>query len=102
MSKHAFRFAFCLLALLAPAVFPAQAEPAPFLTYTQSGVAPTMAQACAAATQKITDHCDIHGPITTDPGRCLPLYDLQGNLLSYVCTCEASTTYCGVFRPFPG
>jgi len=46
--------------------------------------------------------CDIHGPITTDPGRCLPLYDLQGNLLSYVCTCEASTPYCGVFRPFPG
>jgi len=99
MSKHAYRLAFCLLVLVAPAAVPVQAETAPFLTYAQSGVGPTMAQACASATQKITDHCDIRGPITTDPGRCLPLYDLDGNLLGFVCTCEASTPYCGIFRP---
>jgi len=102
MSKHAFRLAFCLLALVAPAVFPAQAETAPFLTYTQSGDGGTMAQACASATQKILDHCDIHGSITTDPGRCLPLYGLDGSVIGRICTCEASTPYCGVFRPFPG
>jgi hypothetical protein len=99
MSKHAFRLAFCLLALVAPAAVPVQAETAPFLTYTQSGVGGTMDQACTNAAEKIKDNCAVHGPITTDPGRCLPLLGPDGSVIGQVCTCEASTSFCAVFRP---
>lgn len=94
MSKHAYRLAFCLFVLVAPAVVPAQAEVVPVLTYTQSGVGATMDQACTNAAEKIKENCAVHGSITTDPGRCLPLND------AYVCTCEASTLFCGIIRPF--
>lgn len=97
MSKKALQLGFCLAILAMLTTLPAPAAPAPSLTYTQSGVGGTMAQACSNAVQKIKDNCDIHGTITTDPGSCKPLYDFNGNLLGYACTCTATASYCGKF-----
>ena len=97
MASRYFRSGVGLVAALT--AFPALATPAPQLGYTQSGVGGTMNQACNNAIQKIKDHCDLVGPITTDPGRCLPLWDLDGEVIGYVCTCEATTLTCGIIRP---
>lgn len=101
MSKKALQLGFCLFAVAALFAAPVLAETAPSFGYTQSGVGPTMDQACANAVQKIKDNCDIHGPISTDPGRCLPLWNLQGEVIGYVCTCEATTFACGNFAGLP-
>jgi hypothetical protein len=101
MSKNLRPLALCLLAAAGLAAFaarPAHATP-DFLSYSQPGGGGTMADACAAATQAIADHCDGFGPITTDPGGCKKLYDLNGNVIGKVCTCTATTTYCLVHRP---
>ena len=95
MSKKALQLGFCFLAIAALSVVPALAVPAPSFGYTQSGVGGTMDQACNNAIQKIKDNCDFFGPISTDPGRCLPLRDLEGQIIGYVCTCEATTSACG-------
>ena len=101
MSKKVLQLGFCLLAVAALSVVPAVAEPAPSFGYTQSGVGGTMNQACANAVQKIKDNCDVHGPISTNPGRCLPLWGADGEVLGYVCTCEATTFACGKFAGLP-
>lgn len=101
MIKKVLRLSFCLLAIAALSAGPTLAIPAPSLTYSQSGVGGTMDQACANAVQKIQDNCDIMGPITTDPGRCLPIKNLQGEIIGYACTCEATTSYCGKFIGLP-
>jgi hypothetical protein len=102
MSKKALRLGLCLLVLAALCALPASASEAPIsLSYTQSGVGGTMEQACNNAIQKIKDYCDVFGPITTDPGRCWPLYDIYGEFVGFACTCEATTSYCGKFIGFP-
>jgi hypothetical protein len=103
MSRKLRHLAFSILAAAALATLaagPLQATPAA-LAYSQSGVGATMQQACANATQAILDHCDIHGPISTDPGGCWPLWDLYGELVGYACKCKATATYCGIVAPFP-
>lgn len=95
MSKKALQLGLCLLAIAALSAAPALAAPAPSLGYTQSGVGSTMDQACTNAIEKIKDNCAVHGSISTDPGRCLPLWDLNGNVIGQVCTCEATTLFCG-------
>lgn len=101
MSRKALQLGFCLAILAALAAFDAPAAQAIDLSYTQSGIGGTMAQACNNAIQKIKDNCDRHGTITTDPGRCLPLWDLNGNVIGYACTCEATASYCVNFIPPP-
>ena len=99
MSKKVLQLGFCILAIAALSAVPALALPAPSFGYTQSGVGPTMDQACTNAIQKIKDNCDFYGPISTDPGRCLTLRDINGEIMGYVCTCEATTTACGIRLP---
>jgi len=99
MSKHAFRLAFCLLALMAPALVPAQAETAPLLSYSQLGTGDTTAEACADAIQNIKDNCDFYGPISTSQKLCAPIYGPGLVVIGQLCSCKATTTYCGVFRP---
>ena len=94
MSKKVLQLGFCLVVLAALAAFTAPAAQAIDLSYTQSGVGGTMAQACNNAVQKIKNNCDKYGTVTTDPGACWPLYGLDGNLLGYACTCEATASYC--------
>lgn len=101
MSKKALQLGFCFLAIAALSAVPAMALPAPQFGYTQTGVGGTMEQACNNAIQKIKDNCDFFGPITTDPGRCLPLKDFNGEILGYVCTCEATTNACGIRIDLP-
>jgi hypothetical protein len=101
MSKKVLQLGFCFLAIAALSVVPALATPAPSFGYTQSGVGSTMDQACANAAQKIKDNCDFHGPISTDPGRCLPLWGLDGQVIGQVCTCEATTLACAHFIGLP-
>lgn len=96
MSKKALQLGFCL-AILAATLFNAPAAQAIPFSYSQSGVGGTMAQACNNAVQKIENNCDFHGPITTDPGSCKPLWGLDGQIIGYVCTCTATTSACGKF-----
>lgn len=67
-------------------------------SYSQSGVGGSQAQACnnAIPIQKIEDNCDRHGPITTDPGGCKPLWAPDGSVIGWVCTCKATATYCQI------
>jgi hypothetical protein len=94
MSKKVRQLVFCLFA---SAVLAAPAAQAFDFSYTQSGVGSTMAKACNNAIQKIDDYCEAYGPITTDPGSCVPLWGINGEFLGYVCTCEATTAYCRKF-----
>lgn len=95
MSRKALQLGFCLVILAALTTLPAPAIPSP--SYTQSGVGGTMAQACNNAIQKINNNCDFHGPITTNPGSCKPLWGPDGTVIGQVCTCSATATYCGNF-----
>jgi hypothetical protein len=101
MSKKILQLGFCLVILAALAAFDAPAQ-AIDLSYTQSGVGGTMAQACNNAIQKIENNCDRHGPITTDPGSCKPLWGIDGSVIGQVCTCKATASYCVNTIPFPG
>lgn len=100
MTKKALQLGFCILAIAALSAAPAMATP-PSLAYTLRGVGATMEQACSNAVQRIQDYCDFFGPISTDQNRCLPLYGVGGQLLGYVCTCDATTPICGHFIDFP-
>lgn len=102
MSRNVRQLASCLFVLAALAMFSAPAARAFDLSYTRSGVGGTMAQACNNAIQSIKDDCDVYGPITTNPIHCLPLYGPGGVYLGKVCTCEATTTSCANYAPFPG
>jgi hypothetical protein len=102
MSRKILQLGFSLVILAALTAFDAPAAQAIDLSYTQSGVGGTMAQACNNAVQKIENNCDIHGPITTNPGSCKPLWGLDGQIIGYVCTCKATATYCANSIPFPG
>lgn len=95
MSRKALQLGFCLAILAVLTALPASAIPAP--SYSQTAVGGTMAQACNNAIQEIKNDCDVHGTITTTPGSCKPLYDFNGNLLGYVCTCTATASYCANF-----
>jgi len=95
MVKKALQLGFCFLVIAALSAGSAVAAPAPSFGYTQSGVGGTMEQACQNAIQKIKDNCDFFGPITTNEGRCLPLRNAEGQVIGYVCTCEATTNACG-------
>jgi hypothetical protein len=101
MLKNALRLSFCLLAIAALSAGPTLATPAPQLTYSQNGVGGTMDQACSRAIQEIQNDCDFMGPITTDPGSCKPLRNLEGQIIGYVCTCTATTSFCGHVLSFP-
>jgi len=94
-------FSTLALALLAGLPSPMQASTAPFLSYSQNGIGDSRAAACADATQAILDNCALHGPITTDPTGCHTIWDLAGNPFK-VCTCTATTSFCGNLIPFPG
>lgn len=96
MSKKALQLGLCLCLLLLATLSatPVLAETAPSFGYTQSGVGGTMEQACANAIQNLKDDCGIIAPPTTDPGRCLPIRNLEGQIIGYVCTCEATTLAC--------
>lgn len=97
MTKKAVRLGFCLLVLAALAVFPTQVAQAFDFSYSQTGVGGSPAQACNNAIQKIEDNCDRHGPITTDPGGCKPLWGPDGSVIGWICTCKATATYCQIF-----
>lgn len=101
MPTNARKLAFCLLVLATLAMLPIPAARAIDLSYTRSGVGGTMAQACNNAVQAIHNDCDITGTITTNPGRCLPLYGPGGEVIGKVCTCEATASFCGNYMPFP-
>lgn len=59
-----------------------------------------MSDACSSAVTEIQSHCDAgHGPISVQPRGCKPLYDFFGNLLGYICKCEARTTFCQLEGP---
>jgi hypothetical protein len=97
MTKKALQLGLCLLVIAALAAFTAPAAQAFDFSYSQRGLAGTMAQACNNAVQKIKDNCDAYGPITTDPIFCKPIYTAEGDLAGYACSCEATTTYCQIF-----
>lgn len=98
MSKKTLQLGFCLCLLALAAFLPApvQAEwvanPNPGVT--RSGVGGTMDQACANAIQNLQNYCGIMAAPTTDPGRCLPIRNLEGQIIGYACTCEATTFAC--------
>lgn len=73
----------------------------PGLSYSKIGVGYPMANACANAVEAIEDACALHGPITTNPMNCLPLWGLDGEIIGYVCRCKATTTFCANPFPFP-
>jgi hypothetical protein len=102
MTRKALQLGLCLLATSALAAFDAPAARAIDLSYTQSGVGGTMAQACNNAIQKIENNCDMHGSITTNPGSCKPLWGIDGSVIGQVCTCKATASYCANTIPFPG
>lgn len=106
MSKKFRPAALCALAALAFATFgpgaPAAATAAPTLSFSRSAIAGNMARACENAVAMINDVCDVHGPITTTPSGCNPLWGPNGQVIGQVCTCVATTSFCGVFNPnFP-
>ena len=96
MSRKALQLGFCLclLALTALSAFPAHAAQDFQFGYTKSGVGGTMEQACNNAIQNLKDACGIIAPPTTDPGRCWPVENLEGQIVGYICTCEATTLAC--------
>lgn len=93
MSKKALQLGFCLL-LLALSAIPAPASETQQFGYTKSGVGSTMEQACSNAIQNLKDACGIIAPPTTNPGRCWPVENLEGQIVGYICTCEATTLAC--------
>jgi hypothetical protein len=101
MSTPLRKLAFCFLALAGVTILaapPAQAG----LSYSVTGAGPTRAAACANATAVILDNCDAHGPITTAPGPCVPIFSPNGDDLGDLCACTATTTFCAKLVPFPG
>jgi hypothetical protein len=96
MISKALRLGFCLLTLAALFSGSALAIPAPTLTYSQTAVGGSPDQACANAIEEIQSNCDIHGPITTEPMGCKALRNAEGQIIGWVCTCTATTSYCGV------
>jgi hypothetical protein len=96
MSRKALQLGFCLclLALATLSAFPAQAAQDFNFGYRETGVGGTMDQACSNAIQELKDRCGIIAPPTTNPGRCLPVKNLEGQIIGYICTCEATTFAC--------
>jgi len=83
----------------AVSTLPAQAAPG----YSAIGAGTTMTNACNAAIALVDDHCDMHGAITTTPGRCTKVYDpWTGEYMTTICDCTASTSLCLIAMPFPG
>lgn len=101
MLKNALRLTFCLLAIAALSVGPTLALPAPSLTYSQSAIGGTMDLACANAVAELHEDCDILGPITTSPQGCKALRNAEGQIIGWVCTCTATTSYCGRYIGLP-
>lgn len=105
MSKNVLQPGLRLLAIAAIAVTATITAPdaqAIDTSYTQTATAGTMEEACCKAVQKIHDNCDKHGTITTDPRSCKPIWNIDGELAGYACTCDATTTYCARLVGFPG
>ena len=96
----------CLLLTLAVLAFgfnSLSAEVAPMPGYSARGAGTTMTNACNAAIALVEDHCDLHGAITTYPGRCTDVYDpWTGAYMTTICDCTAKTGLCLIARPFPG
>jgi hypothetical protein len=101
MINKALRLGFCLLAIAALSAGPTLAIPAPSFTYSQTGAGGTMEQACSRAIQEIQNDCDFMGPITTSPQGCKALRNAEGQIIGWVCTCTATTSYCGNYIGLP-
>ena len=96
MTKKALQLV-CLVAIAALAAFTAPAAQAFDLSYSQTGIGKSKAEACNNAIQKIADNCDEYGAITTDPLFCKPLYTAEGEYLFDACACKATATFCRNF-----
>jgi hypothetical protein len=96
MSRKALQLGLCLCLLVFATLSatPILAETAPSFGYTESGVGSTMEKACSNAIQNLKDACGIIAPPTTNPGRCWPIENLEGQVVGYICTCEATTLAC--------
>lgn len=94
--KKALQLGFCLLVLAALAGLTPAVQAFDF-SYSQTAIGGSPTQACNNAVQKIEDYCDRHGPITTDPGGCKPLWGPDGSVIGWVCSCTATATYCQIF-----
>jgi len=100
MSKSFRLAAFALLVLGASVAFADMTGPAGF-PYSTTAFATNQAAACSSAASAVASHCPIHGTITTEPHGCLRMYNAQLEFIGYICSCEASTSWCQLFAP-PG